>query len=166
MTKKKGFIESIFSMFSTESTTKPTNKNTDTQKSTATPTKNRSSDADLITGVINSMTNAEFGRLCFLYFQAKNFRPERIKQNGAYMTVRSSSGTTTVQCKRWSAKKRIGPVELEKLYEAMKQTDSKKGIFITTNDFTNDSIDYAAHHNIELWNEQKTIHILESWRNK
>ncbi len=76
------------------------------------------------------------------------------------ITAKHGKDKVVVQCKRYTGKKVTSP-ELQ-MFIGMMLTEYKatKGIYVTTSSFTQDAIELARRHSIELWDGDRLAEII------
>jgi hypothetical protein len=79
---------------------------------------------------------------------------------GIDLVLNQRGGSTGIQCKHWKSWN-VGVRVVREMIGALADAGMKKGIIVSLNPFTQDAIDLAARHNIELVGEQGVIGLLK-----
>lgn len=67
-----------------------------------------------------------------------------------------------VEVKLYSPQNKIGREKIQKLHSAMIDSKASKAIFVTTSDFTDNAVDYAKKHGIELVNSKELVSLINT----
>ncbi|MEM0029491.1 MAG: restriction endonuclease [Candidatus Nitrosocaldus sp.] len=67
------------------------------------------------------------------------------------ITARHGKDKVVVQCKRYTSKKVTSPEMQMFIGMMLTEYNARKGIYVTTSSFTQDAIELARRHGIELW---------------
>ena len=70
-------------------------------------------------------------------------------------------GVYFIQCKRWIAN--VGSEPMQRLFSEREYHKAQGAICITSSDFTNEGMQVAKQHNIQMWDGKKVLSLLNKY---
>lgn len=119
---------------------------------------------------ISSMTGVEFEKLIEKVLVKEGFTNTYIKggagDRGVDITATKMEnslmkGVYFIQCKRWIAN--VGSEPMQRLFSEREYHKAQGAICITSSDFTNEGIQVAKQHNIQMWDGKKVLSLLNKY---
>jgi len=100
-----------------------------------------------------SLTPEEFESIVAKMYRELNYAVEQTPMSndfGRDLVLKKDGKTTFVECKRYAQDKLIGRPALQKFYAAIITMKADSGIFVTTSDFAETAVKFAAENRIEI----------------
>jgi len=116
---------------------------------------------------VDALSGTEFEHFLSKLFSQLGYSTEVTKQSGdqgADLIITKHGGKTVVQAKRFSG--RVGNKAVQEITAAKKFYNAENALIVTNSYFTKSAITLAHSNNVELWNRQKLIELIESYINK
>lgn len=76
------------------------------------------------------------------------------------ITARHGKDMVVVQCKRYTSKKVTSPEMQMFIGMMLTEHNARKGIYVTTSSFTQDAVELARRHGIELWDGDRLAEVI------
>jgi restriction system protein len=149
--------------------TSSNNINKNKRKNISISSKQKLNDKEILSTNIDDLSGIDFERLCFMYFEAKGFKPETTKVSGDHgvdLVIKDPKDgmKIAVQCKRWKIDKSIGNTDLIKLFAGSRAYKCMGTLFITTSTYTNAAKDYAESVKMDLWSRLTVLDRIGMWQ--
>ena len=117
--------------------------------------------------IVDQMSGEEFEAFLLAHFENLGYKGKLtpIKNNyGADLIVNKDNFKIVVQAKRW--KEKIGVSAIQEVIGAINYYKASKGMVITNSFFTSNAVNLAATSNIELWDRNKLIDVINQAQGK
>jgi restriction system protein len=149
--------------------TSSNNINKNKRKNISNSSKQKLNDKEILSTNIDDLSGIDFERLCFMYFEAKGFKPETTKVSGDHgvdLVIKDPKDgmKIAVQCKRWKKDKSIGNADLIKLFAGSRAYKCMGTLFITTSTYTYAAKDYAESVKMDLWSRITVLDRIGTWQ--
>lgn len=94
-------------------------------------------------------------------FEYNNVRTtKKFGDQGIDLTAKKETVSVGVQCKRWN--KKVGNKAVQEVHAGIGYYKLDKGIVVTNNYFTNSAKELAERLDVELWDREKIVKMMES----
>jgi HJR/Mrr/RecB family endonuclease len=113
---------------------------------------------------IDKMDGIEFELVLKTLFENIGYSVELTpptNDQGADLILKKFGDKISVQAKNWTAN--VGNDAVQQVVGSLKFYKTKRGMVITSSDFTNQAITLAAHNHVELWNRDKLIEMIAKY---
>lgn len=121
----------------------------------------RFSRAELTT--IDKMNGIEFEEYIQFLLEKLEYKKvrttKRYGDQGIDLIAKKEDTTIGIQCKRWN--KKVGNKAVQEVHAGIGYYKLDKGIVVTNNYFTNSAKELAERLDVELWNRNKLVRMLE-----
>jgi restriction system protein len=139
------------------------------QEPTSKLQKKKLNDKEILSTNIDDLSGIDFERLCFMYFEAKGFKPETTKISGDHgvdLVIKDPKDgmKIAVQCKRWKKDNSVGNADLIKLFAGSRAYKCMGTLFITTSTYTYAAKDYAESVKMDLWSRLTVLDRIGTWQ--